>query len=144
MAPQPPHRLSLRFDANPMTIRAARRFVADFVRTMGGSDETAIHLEVVTGEILTNSYEHAYQGETGPLQIDLSCDGIQVDMTVHDDGEPIIEPPKIPTVTPGLGSHRQRGLFIIGQLADKAEVLHRDGARGVGVHVVKFLSPKNP
>jgi anti-sigma regulatory factor (Ser/Thr protein kinase) len=132
------HTLTLRFDTDPAVFRAIRRFVADLVRMEGGSIEDADDMELVTGELLNNAHEHAYSRQTGPLEIDLMYDFSKIELTIHDDGEPITDSPTIPT-SPPTGA-RHRGLFLVGQLTDESRVIHPwNGDRGVAVRIVKYL-----
>jgi anti-sigma regulatory factor (Ser/Thr protein kinase) len=133
-----PNRLALRFDTDTRTFRAVRRFVRDLVRVHGGSEEDAVALEIATGELLSNAYEHAYARQSGPLEIDLVYDKAKIELTLHDDGEPITDSPAIPTTPPS--GERGRGLYLVGQLTDESKVIHPwSDLRGIGVRVVKYL-----
>lgn len=133
-----PNELALRFDTDTRTFRAVRRFVRDFVRVHGGSEEDAVALEIATGELLSNAYEHAYALQPGPLEIDLLYDEAKIELTIHDDGEPVTDSPAIPTTPPS--GKRGRGLYLVGQLTDESNIIHPwNDPRGVGVRVVKYL-----
>ena len=133
-----PNRLALRFDTDTRMLRAVRRFVRDFVRIHGGSEEDAVALETATGELLANAYEHAYARQPGPLEIDLLYDEAKIELTIHDDGEPITDSPAIPTTPPS--GERGRGLYLVGQLTDESQVIHPwNDPRGIGVRIVKYL-----
>jgi anti-sigma regulatory factor (Ser/Thr protein kinase) len=126
--------LALRFDTDTRTFRAVRRFVRDFVSVHGGSEEDAVALEIATGELLSN----AYALQPGPLEIDLLYDEAKIELTIHDDGEPITDSPAIPTTPPS--GERGRGLYLVGQLMDESKVIHPwNDPRGTGVRVVKYL-----
>jgi anti-sigma regulatory factor (Ser/Thr protein kinase) len=132
------HTLTLRFDADLAIFRAIRRFIADLVRINGGSVEAADDLELVTGELLNNAHEHAYARQIGPLCLDIVYNSSKIELTIHNDGEPITDSPSIPTSPPS--GKRGRGLFIVGQLTDESRVIHpRHDNRGVAVRVVKYL-----
>jgi len=132
------HTLTLRFDADLATFRAVRRFVADLVRVEGGSAEAADALELVTGELMNNAYEHAYAGQGGPLGLDIVYNSSEIELTIHNDGEPITDSPNIPSSLPP--GKRGRGLFLVGQLTDESRVIHpRSDDRGIAVRVVKRL-----
>jgi anti-sigma regulatory factor (Ser/Thr protein kinase) len=135
-----PTKLTLRFDIDLTSLRIIRRLAADVVREQGGSAEAASAMETVAGELLTNAFEHAYHHQSGPLEIILLYDRTKIEFTIHDDGEPVTDAPMIPkSLPPGP---RGRGLYLVGQLTDEAEVLHpRDDNRGVAVRVVKYLHP---
>jgi anti-sigma regulatory factor (Ser/Thr protein kinase) len=137
------HRMTLRFDTDTRTLRVMRRLVRDLVRTQGGSDEDAFALETAVGEVLINAFEHAYARALGPLELDVLYDETKIDLTIHDDGEPITDAPAIPR-RPPTGT-RGWGLYLVGQLTDEAEVIHpwRD-PRGTGVRLAKYLRPRRP
>src|ERR1700737_237439 len=116
-----PTELTLRFDIDLTSLRIIRRLAADVVREQSGSAEAASAMETVTGELLTNAFEHAYHHQSGPLEILLLYDRTKIEFTIHDDGEPLTDAPMIPkSLPPGP---RGRGLYLVGQLTDEAEVL---------------------
>lgn len=130
--------MALQFDTNAPTMRAVRKFVRDLVLSQGGSEEDASEVEIATGEVLNNAYEHAYAGQSGPLDIDLLYDEAKVELTIHNHGGPITGVPVIPTTPPS--GRRGRGLYLVGQLTDQAEVIHSsNGHRGVSIRMAKYL-----
>ena len=131
-------RAALRCDTDMRTLRTVRRHVRDIALIFGGSAEEAFAVETATGEVLINVYEHAYRRKSGPIEIDLLYDEARIEITIHDDGEPIVDAPVIPR-TPPAGA-RGRGLFLVGQLMDESEIIHPgQGGRGVAVRFVKYL-----
>jgi anti-sigma regulatory factor (Ser/Thr protein kinase) len=132
-------RLTFCFKSEVTTIPVARRLVAYIARMEGASEEVAQSVEVAVGEILANAYHHAYRGGVGPLELDISCDGPKLRILVHDDGAPVVDKPAIPRVLPeGAGG---RGLYIVGQLMDEAEVIHPRGeSGGTAVRLMMDLS----
>lgn len=134
--------MALRFDTDTRTLRAIRRFVHDLVLIQGASEEDASAVEIATGEVLNNAYEHAYARQPGPIEIDLSYDEARIELTVHNDGEPITMEPAIPRIAPS--GKRGRGLFLVGQLTDESEVIHPwNGRRGIGIRLAKHLRPRS-
>lgn len=134
--------MALRFDTDTRTLRAIRRFVYHLVLIQGGSEEDASAVEIATGEVLNNAHEHAYARKSGPIEINLTYDEAKIELTVHDDGEPITDVPSIPRIAPsGQGG---RGLFLVGQLTDESEVIHPPGdSRGLGIRLAKHLRPRS-
>jgi anti-sigma regulatory factor (Ser/Thr protein kinase) len=130
--------MALHFDTDIRTMRAVRRFVHDLVLIQGGSEADASAVEIATGEVLNNAYEHAYAGQSGPLDMDLLYDEAKVELTIHNHGAPIRESPVIPNTPPS--GQRGRGLYLVGQLADQSEVIrHGNDHRGIGVRLGKYL-----
>ena len=130
--------MALHFVTDIRTLRVIRRFVRDLVLTQGGSEEDASAVEIATGEVLINAYEHAYARQPGPLDVDLLYDEAKVELTIHDHGAPRTDVPVIPRIPPS--SRRGRGLYLVGQLADESEVIHsRNDPKGVGVRLGKYL-----
>ena len=135
-----PHKMALRFDTDIRTMRAIRRFVRDLVLIQGGTEEDASAVAIATGEVLNNAYEHAYAGQSGPLELDVVYDEAKVELTIHDHGARITEFPVIPTAPPS--GRRGRGLYLVGQLTDESEVIHPGtgkGPGGIGVRLAKYL-----
>jgi anti-sigma regulatory factor (Ser/Thr protein kinase) len=75
--------MALQFDTDAPTMRAVRKFVHDLVLSQGGSEEDASAVEIATGEVLNNAYEHVYAGRSGPLEIDLLYVEAKVELTIH-------------------------------------------------------------
>ena len=132
-------RLTFCFNSELTTIPVARRLVAHIARMEGGSEEVVQSVEVAVGEVLANAYHHAYKGGVGPLELEISCDGARLRILIHDDGAPVVDKPAIPRVLPEGASGR--GLYIVGQLMDEAEVIHPRGENGgTAVRLTKDLS----
>lgn len=132
------HTMALRFEADTRTMRAIRRFVRDLVLVQGGSEDDASAVEIATGEVLNNAYEHAYAGQTGPLEMNLVYDEVKVELTIQDHGAPITQSPVIPSVAPS--GRRGRGLYLVGQLTDESEVIHAGSdPSGIGIKLAKYL-----
>jgi len=131
-------RLTFCFKSELTTIPVVRRLVGYIARMEGASDDVSQSVEVAVGEVLANAYRHAYKGALGPLELDVSCDGRQLRILIHDDGAPVVDKPAIPRVLPkGSGG---RGLYIVGQLMDEAEVIHPRGENGgTAVRLAKDL-----
>jgi anti-sigma regulatory factor (Ser/Thr protein kinase) len=86
------------------------------------------------GEALSNAFIHAYGRSVGPLEIDMAFDGSQFSVIVHDRGKPLTARLSIPKTIPADKGQGGRGLYVIGQLMDEAEVLH-PGPRGNGTAI---------
>jgi serine/threonine-protein kinase RsbW len=130
--------MALQFDTDAPTMRAVRKFVHDLVLSQGGSEEDASAVEIATGEVLNNAYEHVYAGRSGPLEIDLLYDEAKVELTIHNHGSPVTDVPVIPTTPPS--GRRGRGLYLVGRLTDESEVVHSsNGHRGVSIRMAKYL-----
>src|SRR6185436_18312165 len=63
-----PGRQLLRFEAVPSTARAARRFVADILRSRGATNEDIDDFALVTSELVSNIIEHG-DGSTLSLAV---------------------------------------------------------------------------
>jgi anti-sigma regulatory factor (Ser/Thr protein kinase) len=138
-----PARTALRFDTEVRTLRTVRRYVRDAVLAYGGSSDDAVAVETATGEALINAYEHAYGRRSGPIEIDVRYDEAKIEITIHDDGEPILDAPAIPDAPPS--GERGRGLYLMGQLVDECQVIHPwHDRRGVGIRLVKYLRRSSP
>ena len=88
--------LTLRSRADPPTFQAIRKLIAQIVLVSGGSARDALELEVATGEVLANAYQHAYRRTHGPVEIDLTFNDQKVEITIHDDGDVRVDALNIP------------------------------------------------
>ncbi len=134
-----PWKFAFHFDADPNTIPIIRKLIATTARLEGASETDAFTIEASVNEVLSNAFRHAYGGRAGPVGVDLAYDGVRLQILVSDDGPPIPIAPTIPEALPPR-STGSRGLYLVGQLMDEAEILcpHRDG-RGTAVRLVKYL-----
>ena len=132
-------KFTLEFDVEPVANRLMRKLVVGAAQVEGASDTEAYAIEASLGEVFSNAFRHAYRGQPGPLGVDVAYDGVRLSIVVHDHGAPITDVPAIPTTRPPRGQG-SRGLFLVGQLMDEAEILHpyREG-RGTAVRMVKYL-----
>jgi anti-sigma regulatory factor (Ser/Thr protein kinase) len=127
------------FRSDPALFRAVRRFAAQFVTLAGGSEEDAAEVEIATGEVLANAYQHAYRKTHGPLQLDLSYDAQKVEIAVHDEGGTAPGTLVIPSTLAEGNEHR--GLYLVGKLIDDVDILHpRHERGGTTVRMVKHVN----
>ena len=132
--------IAIRFQTKPETFRVVRRSIASALRTAGLSESHTLEVEIAVGEILSNAYVHAYGQQPGPLAIDVEFDGDQFVILIHDHGRPLTAIPEIPRTPPEPTGKGGRGLYLVGQLMDAAEILHPGPAgSGTAVRIVKRL-----
>jgi len=134
-----PWEITIQFQTEPEAFRVVRRSIASALRTAGLSESHTLEVEIAVGETLSNAYLHAYEQKPGPLVVDLEFDGDQFVLLIHDHGKPLTAIPQIPRTLPRPGKGG-RGLYLVGQLMDAAEILH-PGPTGTGtaVRMVKRL-----
>jgi anti-sigma regulatory factor (Ser/Thr protein kinase) len=134
-----PWKFALQFDVDPAANRLVRKVVVGAAQVEGASETEAYAIEASLGEVFSNAFRHAYHWQPGPLGVEVAYDGVRLNILVHDHGAPITDVPVIPTTRPPRGQG-SRGLFLVGQLMDEAEVVHpyRDG-RGTAVRMIKYL-----
>lgn len=129
-----PWEVTLKFVTDPRVFHVIRRSVSAAAIAEGMPVDVAREVEIAVGETLSNAFIHAYGRSVGPLQIDLAFDGSDFSITVHDSGKPLTDRPSIPKTLPADKGQGGRGLYVIGQLMDEAEVLH-PGPRGNGTAI---------
>lgn len=128
--------LSLKLTTEPQVLRIVRKLVASAATAEGASVIDASDIEVAVGETLMNAHFHAYGGEPGSLSVTVEFDGLRLAVTVSDNGKAVAERPTVPTTLPPPG--RGRGLYLIGQLMDKVEVIPSGTGRpGLAVRMAK-------
>jgi anti-sigma regulatory factor (Ser/Thr protein kinase) len=82
------------------------------------------HFELAVSEALTNAVLHAYPRSSGPMSVEVECDGADLRVTIADEGR-------------GIGAsadHRGLGMGL-GILASAADFCQIRSRRGVGVEV---------
>ena len=111
----------LRFEAVPSTARAARRFVADILRSRGATNEDIDDFALVTSELVSNIIEHG-DGSTLSLAVggapgvwELSVVGGQCS------ADSLVLQPEKWSVARGADTSG-RGLGIVRQLMDEISV----------------------
>jgi serine/threonine-protein kinase RsbW len=109
-----------------------REFVAGVAREGGFNDKEIYSLQLAADEAASNIIEHAYEGTAdGVIQITCDMRGIEIVITMHDDGKPF-DPSKVkqPNLKANL-SERQiggLGLYLMRKLMDKVEYQSTPGA----------------
>ena len=108
----------LSVDSRLDAIDAARRWVAERVRSVGATDETIGEIELALTEALANVIEHGYEGdETQKIEVGVAVEGDRLRISVRDWGRQAD-----PTAfeqrdldDPGEGGY---GVFLMEQLMD--------------------------
>jgi serine/threonine-protein kinase RsbW len=111
---------SMSYRAQPQSVAKARVAVARFATRAGVSEATLEKVKLAVSEAMTNVVVHAYTASDGlgEIHVDAAVEGGELIVGVADSG-PGLRPR---AESPGLGL----GLAIIGELADKVEILQRD------------------
>lgn len=143
MAKRTSWEITFKLQTDPEVFRIVRKSVTSALRSEGLPEPEIILTEIAVGEVLSNAYLHAYERKGGPIQIDLEFDGTKFVFTIHDHGKPLTTIPAIPKTLPAGTGGGGRGLYLIGQLMDEAQVIH-PGPSGAGtaIRMVKRL-PRN-
>lgn len=134
--------MDVRLDADPSSLRIARKIAATAALTAGATQTAAFELEIALGEALVNAFLHAYGGDPRGrivVRFEFLEGGLRV--TVRDGGRALQAVPQIPReVKPD--DEAGRGLFIMSKLMDKVEVIHPDRrGRGTAIRMTKRLCP---
>lgn len=121
-------RLELRLPARPDVVGSARRAVHDYLTARGVPSAVVDDLQLVTSELVTNGILHGSPGAIGVVVgID---DRDAIELRVSNDG-PAVLPPVSTWQAPEDLVVRGRGLGIVRQLVDDAEVVEADEATTV-------------
>ncbi|HLX78568.1 MAG TPA: ATP-binding protein, partial [Acidimicrobiales bacterium] len=114
--------------SDAQTARASRLELASYLRRLAHDDGGLFEAELVLGEILANTVEHA----PGLVQIDVDWRGDKPLVTVLDMG------PGLESIEPSLPDdifdENGRGMYLIGSLAEAVEV--RKTGNGTRISVV--------
>lgn len=96
-----------------------REALADWLRTLGLTEERQEDVVLAGYEAMANSAEHAYRdAEAGPVDVRAETQNGRLTVTVTDYGAW-----RTPVATNGL---RGRGLLLIDSLADHSAQVHRE------------------
>ena len=121
-------------DSQPESLSRLRRQFREALVRAGVGAETAADLEVAVGEVLTNTYLHAYQGGTGPVFVEVATSHDAVTISISDEGLATVAP-AIPLDRPSMSALGGRGLYLAGLLADDIEVRVNPTGHGVTVRL---------
>jgi anti-sigma regulatory factor (Ser/Thr protein kinase) len=126
-APSLPERLSGRWPADPNALVEIRRLLRRWLRAQGASEDEILDITVACQEACTNAVEHAYKPGDRTFGIEAACEAGRVRITVSDEG----------SWRPARGANRGRGLPMMRELMDVAEVTH--GPAGTVVELERTL-----
>jgi anti-sigma regulatory factor (Ser/Thr protein kinase) len=130
--------LHLRTDSRPESLSDARRQVRRALAGAGMSLDATRDMEVAVGEALSNTYRHAYGRGVGPVSVDVLAMPDALTVVVADEG-PATVPPAIPLDLPRRSDPGGRGLYMVGRLAENAEVGIGPAGHGVTVWITARL-----
>ncbi|MEU8637131.1 ATP-binding protein [Amycolatopsis sp. NPDC048633] len=118
-APAPPATFHRRTVADADRLPELRGALADWLGTLGLSEERQEDVVLAGYEAMANSAEHAYRdGEAGQVEVRAEAQDGRLTVTVTDYGAW-----RAPAATNGL---RGRGLLLIDSLADHSAQVHRE------------------
>ncbi|MEV7038213.1 ATP-binding protein [Amycolatopsis sp. NPDC051061] len=118
-APGPPATFHRRMAAVADRLPELRGALADWLSTLGLSEERQEDVVLAGYEAMANSAEHAYRdGEAGQVDVRAEAQNGRLTVTVTDFGAW-----RAPASTNGL---RGRGLLLIDHLADHSAQVHRE------------------
>ena len=125
-------RVQLRFLAEPAGVAPARHAVTDLARRMGLAEDLVSNVALAVSEAITNAVLHGYVDRAvGYVEVDAHGAGVELVVTVTDDGNGMVPRPD----SPGLGM----GLPIIARLARTLDV--RSPESGVGTQLCMTFAP---
>ena len=120
------------YPARPDSVSAIRKALQAFARRCRVPRDTVEAVSLAVSEAATNVVVHAYEArETGSIHVEASVDRGELRISVADTGPGL----RARDDSPGLGL----GLAIIGDLADKVELL-QGGGGGLRV-LMRFALP---
>lgn len=112
---------------------AVRHEAAAFLRCFGPSSEELFHAELVIGELIANTVEHA----PGTVQLDIDWTGERPVITMRDTGPGLAPSPE--TALPDDLSEKGRGLYLVSSLAKDLDIESVPG-NGTTLRVVLAMS----
>lgn len=121
-------------DSHPDSLSRLRQQIREALVRAGVSVDAAADMEVAVGEVLANTYLHAYQRGTGPVFVEVAASHDAVTISIRDEGLATV-PPAIPLDRPSSSALGGRGLYLAGLLADDIEVRVNPAGHGVTVRL---------
>jgi PAS domain S-box-containing protein len=116
--------------SDPYYAHTSRHELMEFIRRFVVSDDELFRIELIFGEILANTVEHA----PGLVRIEIDWRGSRPVVTILDDGPGLMQfSPKLPESELGEDG---RGLFLIGTLAGDVQV---EGTQNAGTKMTVVL-----
>jgi anti-sigma regulatory factor (Ser/Thr protein kinase) len=109
--------LSYTYPAVADSVPRAREAMSSFARSVGVTDDQLDSIRLAVSEAATNVVVHAYDDESGRIQLDAGLSSGELWVLIADDG--LGMRPDIPS--PGLGF----GLSLISQVCDEFEIAKR-------------------
>ncbi|HKX17050.1 MAG TPA: ATP-binding protein [bacterium] len=129
------HVVKHHFETNAIAMRMVRKEAGAAARAVGATEYDAGRVELAVCEAIANAHVHAYDGDPGPIVLEITYEPGRFSVAVHDDGprtgppfEPKFPEPPDPKVGNGFG------LQIIKRVMDYASLEHY-GANGHGTTV---------
>lgn len=113
--------MRLALDSRPESLIVVRAMLAGLAEAAGIEPARFDDLRTAVSEACSNVVLHAYDEETGPLEVALELDTAALRIRVLDRGRGIRQ------IVSAGGGRMRVGLALISALADRAEVLGRDG-----------------
>jgi len=130
---------TLRIEGQPENLARIGDWVMESARACGLNQEDAFKIQLAVDEACTNVIEHAYNGQGGPIELSCQRDGAEIQVTIHDWGQPFdptaIRPPDLaaPLKDRPIGG---LGLHFMHALMDRVQFTF-DKARGNILTMVK-------
>ena len=116
------HSASLQLIAGLDQLAAIRDFVQQEADRLGVDQSAIDDLLLAVTEVVTNSIEHGYNGQPGPITIEIDADGDTVLLSVSDQAPPFdprLGPLPDLSVPPQLRPPGGLGLYLIRSITDE-------------------------
>ena len=116
------HSDSLQLIAGLDQLAAIREFVQQEATRLGVDQSTIDDLLLAVTEVVTNSIEHGYNGQPGPITIEIDADSASVLVSVSDQAPPFdprLGPLPDLSVPPQLRPPGGLGLYLIWSITDE-------------------------
>ena len=105
------------YDADAVSVSAARHELTEFAKSAGASDYELQSIRLAVSEALTNVVLHAYRGSSGQIHVNAAVAGGELWILIADDGAGL----HAGGTSGGLGI----GLALIAELSDSFSVVNR-------------------
>jgi serine/threonine-protein kinase RsbW len=137
-------KIALSFPAKAEYLLLARLALAGVGRGLGMDDDALADLKLAVTEACGNAVRHAYDAETGTVEVVYVVRDDRIELLVEDRGSGLGDAPadlELPTAADGLEPFEGGlGIAIIRAVVDELDVREGADGRGTVVHMTKYLS----
>jgi serine/threonine-protein kinase RsbW len=130
--------IRLTFPAKSDYLLLARLALTGLARSFPLDAEVLADLKLAVTEACGNAVRHAYDGDEGPVTVELVAAGDRLELVVEDEGAGV-DAAAVPDFLAEDRPEGGMGMAIMRAVVDEIDIRNGAGGRGTVVHMTKFL-----